>query len=345
MDALFIGLGTMERRRAAGFPPASWRPGGLGSEPPVNTPKAPLVEARDRAQAAMLGVAIGDALGATVEFMTPKEIRTKHGTLREIKGGGWLGLPAGHVTDDTEMTLCIARAIDACGWSLREIADGFAGWLRTRPVDVGNTCRRGIRRYMHDGSLAGPPNDGDAGNGAAMRMAPVALATLGDTALLEEWAIQQAHITHHHPLSDAACVLVGRLLHLACTGWSRSRLRAEADETIARFPNMRFAPYHGLATTYVVDTLQTVLHFFFTTNSFEDCLVATVNQGGDADTTGAIVGALAGAFYGLGGIPGRWIKRLDPTVVKEIDYLSGRLFDRSPLAAGAQSPSGSGVLL
>ncbi len=293
-----------------------------------------LQDVRERAHAALLGFAVGDALGATVEFMTPAEIRVAHGVHREIKGGGWLRLRPGCVTDDTEMSLCVARAIDAVGWSPRGIADRLAAWLRARPVDVGNTCRRGIRRYMLDGTLAGPPSDGDAGNGAAMRMAPVAIASLADGELLDGWAVEQARLTHHHPLSDAACVLIGRLLHLACLGLSRERMRREADAAAARFPPFAFAPYRGLSTAYVADTLQTVLHFFFSTRGFEDCLVGTVNQGGDADTTAAIAGALAGAYYGLEAIPRRWVRRLDRALVEEIALLSSRLVDRSPIGRG-----------
>src|SRR6266511_5873594 len=132
-----------------------------------------LEDIRARARGAFLGLALGDALGATVEFMTAAEIRADHGVHREIVGGGWLHLRAGRVTDDTDMSLCIARAIDAAGgWDLRGVADRFVAWMRARPVDVGSTVRKGIRRYMLDGTLAGPPNEGDAGNGAAMRMVP-----------------------------------------------------------------------------------------------------------------------------------------------------------------------------
>jgi ADP-ribosyl-[dinitrogen reductase] hydrolase len=288
----------------------------------------------DRARAAMLGLAIGDALGATVEFLTRSEIRAQYGVLREIQGGGWLHLRPGEVTDDTQMSLCIARSIDEVGWSPADIAERFATWLRSRPPDVGNTCRRGIRRYLQTGLLEVPPNEGDAGNGAAMRMVPVAIASLADTALLERWAVEQAHLTHHHPLSDAACALVGRLLHLACIGHSWYRLRREAQGVAARFPALEFTPYRGLSTAYVADTLPTVLHYFFTTRSFEECLIATVNQGGDADTTGAIVGALAGAYYGSRQIPERWIRQLDRSLVGELSELSRRLLDRSPLAQG-----------
>ncbi len=294
-----------------------------------------LVDVRDRARAAFLGLAVGDALGATVEYMTPSEIRSAHGLHREITGGGWLRLPAGRVTDDTEMSLCIARALAAeGGWSRRAIADRFAAWLRSRPTDVGNTCRRGIRRYLLDGSLEAPPGDGDAGNGAAMRMVPVALFTLADGALLERCAVEQARLTHGHPLSDAGSVLVGRLVHLACLGLSLPRLRDEAAAAAARCPPLRFEPYRGLASGYVADTLQTVLHHFFSTHGFEQCLVATVNQGGDADTTGAIAGAVAGAHYGPEEIPARWLRRLDRELVREIGRLADRLVDLSPLARG-----------
>jgi ADP-ribosyl-[dinitrogen reductase] hydrolase len=282
----------------------------------------------------MLGMAIGDALGASVEFMTPGEIRAKYGVLRDIKGGGWLSLSPGQVTDDTQMALCIARSIASVDWSLRDIAERWVAWLRSRPIDVGNTCRRGIRRYIHDGSLAGPPNEGDAGNGAAMRMAPVAIASLADGALLERWATEQARVTHNHELSDTVCVMVGRLIQLACIGHGRDCLLRDAESIVARHSILRFHPYRSLSSAYVVDTARTVLHYFFSTNSFEECLVATVNQGGDADTAGAIVGAIAGGYYGLEAIPRRWRRRLDRAIAAELAGLSSRLVDRSPLGKG-----------
>jgi ADP-ribosyl-[dinitrogen reductase] hydrolase len=294
-----------------------------------------LPDVHDRARAAFLGLAVGDALGATVEFMTPGEIRAQHGLHAELKGGGWLHLPAGRVTDDTEMSLAIARAIAARGgFELRPVAEELAAWLRGGPTDVGNTCRRGLRRFILDGTLEGPPSAGDAGNGAAMRMLPVALATLASAPLLERHALAQAHLTHHHPLSDAACVLVGRLLHRALLGGSLRQLRRIADDAAARSPPLRFDAYRGLATGYVADTMQTVLHHFFTTPSFEACLVATVNQGGDADTTGAIAGAIAGAYYGPEAIPARWLKRLDRAVTAEVAALAPRLVALSPLGRG-----------
>jgi len=291
-------------------------------------------EVAARARAALLGVALGDALGAPVEFMTSGEIRAKYGVLRELVGGGWLRLKPGQVTDDTEMSLCVGRAIaGAGGWDLAGIAGQFAAWLKTRPVDVGDTCRRGIRNFMLKGDLETPFNQWDAGNGALMRMAPVALFTVGSDELLQSCTIQQAHLTHNHPLSDAACVCYGRLLHLALLGASKSRLRREVDRMLEEFATFRFDPYKGLATGYVVDTFQTVCHFFFRGRDFEECLVGAVNQGGDADTTGAIIGGLAGAYYGLESIPQRWLKRLDKRVAAELVDLAQLLLRLSPLSS------------
>ena len=284
-----------------------------------------------RARGAFIGLAIGDALGAPVEFMTVGEIEAKYGILAEIVGGGWLRLKPGAVTDDTEMSLCIARALVAAqGWSLAGIAANFASWLKSRPVDVGDTCRRGIRSYMLHGRLETPFNQWDAGNGAAMRMLPVALFTLGDPEQLDACVIEQAHLTHNHPLSDAACIWLGRVLHLALTGASKPRLRRELDGLFALHPTFRFDHYRGLATGYVVDTLQTVFHHFFRSRTFEECLVATVNQGGDADTTGAIAGALCGAYYGLEAIPRRWLRKMDKEVVSEVSALAEQLVALSP---------------
>jgi ADP-ribosyl-[dinitrogen reductase] hydrolase len=301
----------------------------------VDAPLPNLRDVRERARAALLGVALGDALGATVEFLTRSEIQAQHGVHRDIVGGGWLHLRPGAVTDDTEMSLCLARAaVAAGGWSRRGAAEQLAAWLRGRPSDVGSTSRRGIRAFILDGTLEVPPSAWDAGNGAAMRMAPVALLTLADRERLERCAVEQAHLTHNHPLSDAACVLVGSLVHLGVLGLPRELLGRRAARLVEAFPAFRYEPYRGLASGYVVDTLQTVLHHFFYTPSFEECLVATVNRGGDADTAGAIAGAIAGAHYGPAALPRRWLKKLDRGLVAELTWLADRLVDLSPLGRG-----------
>ena len=287
-----------------------------------------------KAKAVFLGVALGDALGATTEFMTPHEIKAQYKVHKKIRGGGWLGLKPGHVTDDTEMSLAIAHAlIDAEGWDLKGIADNFLDWMRSKPIDIGSTVRKGIRTYMQQGTLAMPRNDWDAGNGAAMRMAPVALFTLGDDKLLRRCTLEQARLTHNHPLSDAACIALGRMTQAAMLGADRFQLHAMARELIAEYPNFKFNNYKGYASGYVVETLQTVFHYFFATSSFEDCLTGVVNQGGDADTTGAIAGMLAGAFYGFDSLPKAWLKKLNKEVRIEVEQVTERLVDICPWVA------------
>ena len=295
-------------------------------------------EVFSRARAAFLGLALGDALGATTEFMTPGEIRARFKIHRKIVGGGWLHLKAGEVTDDTEMSLAIARALVlAGGWELRGIADNFVAWMRGKPVDIGATCRKGIRNYMLDGVLETPYNEWDAGNGAVMRMAPVALFTLGDEELLTRCAVEQAHITHHHPLSDAACVTVGRMVQRALLGADRFALHALTRELVASPPQFPFQPLsgarRGLRGRDAADRLPLPVHH----RGFRRVPDRGGQPGGDADTTGAIAGMIAGAFYGLDSLPPKWLKKLNPRVREELDDLAVRLVRLSPWSAAGAS--------
>jgi ADP-ribosyl-[dinitrogen reductase] hydrolase len=287
----------------------------------------------DRAMAAFLGFAIGDALGATVEFMTKGEIAAQYGVHREIVGGGWLGLKPGQVTDDTQMALALGRSIIRRGdLDTRDVCEEFAAWLKTGPADVGNTCRRGIRRYIVDGTVEGAFSEGDAGNGAAMRVLPVALATFGEPANAKPWSIAQARITHHHPLSDDACLTLISMMHGILSGQTKPEIQRLGDDLSAKHKAFRFESYPGRSSAFIVDTMQTVLHFYFGTQSFADCLTQTVNQGGDADTTGALAGMLAGATYGLAALPSGWLAKLDRDVATEIRRQVPRLLALSGAA-------------
>jgi ADP-ribosyl-[dinitrogen reductase] hydrolase len=282
----------------------------------------------DRALGAYLGLAVGDALGATVEFMTKGEIQEKYGLHKKMIGGGWLHLAPGQITDDTEMCLCLGRALrNKKGFDIVEVCEQFAAWLKTGPVDVGNTCRRGIRRYITHGTVDGGFCDGDGGNGAAMRNLPVAIATVGRPDLLEEWTIAQSHVTHNHPLSDDAGLALGRMVHGLLKGLGMKEAREEARKLVEKHKIFKFETYRGLSSAYVVDTMQTVLHFYFVTDSFKSCLIEVVNQGGDADTTGALAGMLAGATYGVNEIPSAWLGKLDKAIVEEIKAQVAALLD------------------
>ena len=273
----------------------------------------------DKALGAYLGFACGDALGATVEFMSPKQIQNRYGVHQDIIGGGWLGLEAGQVTDDTQMSLALGQAIiDHQGWNIRAVADNFVAWLESDPPDIGNTCRRGILRYRDNGQLYGQPRDDDAGNGACMRNLPVVLSTLNRPDYFSEWSLQQSHITHHHPLSDAATLTLGKMVNHLVKGRGKDACKQEVEQLTSQYSEFAYSPYPGKASAYIVDTVQTVLHYFFSTDSFEACLIATVNQGGDADTTGALAGMLAGTYYGVEQIPERLLNRLDKQIADEI---------------------------
>lgn len=273
----------------------------------------------EKALGSYVGLAVGDSLGATVEFMTEREIAATYRVHRDLIGGGWLHLKPGDVTDDTQMSLALGDAIVAGKqWDTKRVAKSFVAWLRSKPPDIGNTCRRGIRRFMTDGSLHGEPCEGDGGNGAAMRNLPVVLSTLYDEEAFVTQSLDQAHITHWHELSDAGTLGLGRITRALLTGADFAEALRLATSLVEAYPRFKYKPWPGNASGYIVDTVQTVLEAFHTTDSFESCVVKAVNRGGDADTTGALAGQLAGALYGIRAIPTRWIRRLDPEVLDAI---------------------------
>jgi ADP-ribosyl-[dinitrogen reductase] hydrolase len=270
----------------------------------------------NRAIAAYLGLAIGDTLGATVEFMTPREIAAQYGTHDTLCGGGWLHLKPGQVTDDTTMSLALGNAILAHGKvDALAAAQAFDEWMRAKPVDIGNTVRRNLLQFRKTGSPEAPYSDNDAGNGAAMRVLPVALATFGQTEKVVRAACRaQAHVTHHCTLSDAACECLVFMVQNAIRGADRNYLLHQyAHPLAARFLEFKFRAVRQQhnPSGYVADTMKAVFQGFFDTDNFRDCLIDVVNRGGDADTTGAIAGMLAGAVYGLEGIPPAWLRGLD----------------------------------
>ena len=279
------------------------------------TPLNPAPPLLDRAAAAYLGLAVGYALGATVEFLTPNEIRQRHGVHRALSGGGWLHLKAGQVTDDTTMSLALGEAILARGGiEARAAAEAFDQWMRAKPVDIGNTVRRNLIQFRKTGNPEAVACEHDAGNGAMMRVLPVALACFGARPAMTILASRaQAHVTHHNTLSDAACEALIFMVQDFLAGHDVDRLHRErAEELVRQQPLFAFhRKRRDNPSGYVVETMQAVLQAFSTTDSFEACLIDVVNRGGDADTTGAIAGMLAGARYGLAGIPCDWLQFLD----------------------------------
>jgi ADP-ribosyl-[dinitrogen reductase] hydrolase len=273
----------------------------------------------NRAIAAYLGLAIGDALGATVEFMTPREITAQYGVHDTLRGGGWLHLKPGQVTDDTTMSLALGGSILAQGKvDALAATQAFDAWMRAKPVDIGNTVRRNLLQFRKTGNPEAPYSNHDAGNGAAMRVLPVALATFGQPEEAVRAACRaQAHVTHNCALSDAACECLMFMVQDAFRGADNNHLlHQHAHPLVAQYPEFKFRSVKlgSNPSGYIVDTLQTVFQSFFDTDNFRDCLIDVVNRGGDADTTGAIAGMLAGALYGLDEIPEAWLKTLDANI-------------------------------
>lgn len=278
---------------------------------------------QQRAIGAYLGMAVGDALGATVEFMTPREIQANYGVHDRIIGGGWLRLRPGQVTDDTTMALALGQSILECGRvDAYHAALAFDNWMRSKPVDIGNTVRRGILHFRQSGTPESPYSEHAAGNGACMRCLPVALYTLGHS---PEDVIRasraQAHITHHNELSDAGTECVITMIQSALQGASLyDLLHGPVKQMIKQYPSFRFQERRqDNPSGFIVHTLRAVFDGLFDSLSFEDCLIEVVNRGGDADTTGAIAGMLAGAIYGVEAIPVRWLVAMEGAVIKQCE--------------------------
>jgi len=251
--------------------------------------------------------------------MTPREIAAQYGVHDTLRGGGWLHLKPGQVTDDTTMSLALGASITAQGGvDALASAQAFDAWMRAKPVDIGNTVRRNLLQFRKTGNPEAPYSDHDAGNGAAMRVLPVALATFGQAEDTVRAACRaQAHVTHYCALSDAACECLVFMVQDALRGADKNQLlHRHAHPLVAQFPEFKFRAVRQSRNPsgYIVETLQAVFQSFFDTDDFRDCLIDVVNRGGDADTTGAIAGMLAGALYGLVAIPDKWLKTLDSGV-------------------------------
>ena len=284
----------------------------------------------DVARGALYGVAVADALGATLEFMSAAEIARRYGTLRDIVGGGWLALRPGQVTDDTEMTLAVAEGIaEQPDAPVEAVGRRFIEWLDTQPRDVGRTCavalnyarRRGwadAARFAHD-DLGGR----SAGNGSLMRSAYPGLR-YADRAQALRVAVELSRMTHYDPLASEACELYTAAI------WDMARGGVPARQALkAAFGGTRYqAALAGQArlapTGFVVDTLNCALDAVARTSSLEDAIVRAVNLGGDADTVGAVAGGLAGAMYGYDSIPTRWREALDVRTRARLDAAAER---------------------
>jgi ADP-ribosyl-[dinitrogen reductase] hydrolase len=307
---------------------------------------------RDRYRGALLGLAVGDALGTTLEFKAPGTFKP----ITDMLGGGPFGLKPGQWTDDMSMALCLAESlIEKRGFDPKDQMDRYCRWWREGYLsstgtcfDIGITVRTALAEYLQTAEpFAGSTDPFSAGNGSLMRLAPVPLAFRQNVELTIHNAGESSRTTHAAPTTIDACRYFAGLLLGALEGrskeellssffypgpeedyWKRHPLSPEIAE-IANGSFKRKQPPAIIGTGFVVRSLEAALWAFYCSDSFREGALRAVNLGNDADTTGAIYGQLAGAFYGVNAIPGEWLERL--TMREFIREKADALFDFSTI--------------
>lgn len=249
----------------------------------------------DRKKGALYGLAIGDALGAAVEFSPPGTFEPVTG----YRGGGLHGLKPGEWTDDTSMALALAFSLSS-GWDLDHQLECWCQWkyqgrwsVNGKCFDIGNATNKALHRHTYQELSwheCGLSEDHACGNGSIMRLAPIPilLAEKGPV-FVGHAAALSGSCTHSNPLCLRYCETMGRMMAKYII------LGKRGNATTLAGP--------GKGTGYVIDCFESAMWAFFSTDSFEDAVLKAVNLGNDADTTGAVCGQIAGSYYGLSGIP------------------------------------------
>lgn len=299
----------------------------------------------DKILGSLLGVAIGDALGATVEFCTADEIRYRYGRLTEITGGGAFGIKAGDVTDDTQMTIAVAEGIiraEESAVSITEaIGSEFIEWYLSNPPDVGMTCQTAIK--IAGGNLRGGMKPEAAwrdaaqataiiqggktdGNGALMRTIYPALYYANKRRAVYV-ADVQSQLTHAGKVSRTTCrdyvSVIYDLVHAENQSAAIEQMEEGFSEYDADVMRLTAIPF---PTGYSLNSLGHAIGSVYNSASFEGAVTDAVNLGGDADTIGAITGGLAGALYGAQAIPERWRRALNAEITVKLTKLADAAF-------------------
>ena len=299
---------------------------------------------RDRALGAMLGLAVGDAVGTTLEFAA----RDSHPRLTDMVGGGPFRLEAGYWTDDTSLALALLDSLSANPLlDEGDLMQRFVRWHEEGEYsatggcfDIGITTRQALARWKQTGNpVAGSTDPGTAGNGSLMRLAPVSIRHWQDRERLRDVAARQSRTTHGAPEAVDACVAYADILGDAIAGKPRSHMmQARAGDYTGAIATIMAGSWRGKrrkeirSSGYVTHSLEAALWCVGRTASFEEAVLLAANLAEDADTTAAITGQLAGALYGASGIPERWRRKL--AWEDRITRMAVHLFDAG-LAASA----------
>ncbi len=284
-----------------------------------------------------MGLAVGDALGTTLEF-SARDSLPHHA---DITGGGPFHLKPGQWTDDTSMALALAESLVAHpAFDPRDLMDRFVAWADTGAYSCTGTCfdigiatRGALARYGRTGDpFAGSVAPDTAGNGSLMRLAPAVLHTLDDPQSGQSLAAAQSRTTHGATQAVQGCVLFAEILRTAIlTGSKAKALNPRPWDGDPAITAVAAGQWRGKlrsairSSGYVVDTLEAALWAVDQTDSFEAALVLAVNLGDDADTVGAVTGQLAGAIYGVSAMPDAWTSKIAwrEKIVALADRLAG----------------------
>ena len=301
----------------------------------MNTPTL-----HNRYLGAMLALACGDAVGTSVEFSP----RGSFEPVTEMTGGGPFGLQPGQWTDDTSMALCLAEslilkgAFDPADQMVRYLNWWQWGYLSSTGTcfDIGGTVRSALASFQETGNpWSGSTAPDTAGNGSLMRLVPVVLFAYPDVEAALACATDSSRTTHAAPEAVESCQLFAALLSSALAGTPKEALMGSMAYRPVEPRLVELASGNFIAKTeqqirgtgYCVESLEAALWCFFHTDSLEEAVLRAVNLGEDADTTGAIVGQLAGAYYGAQAIPPAWLNAL--AMRGDIEELAGKLFERA----------------
>ncbi len=278
----------------------------------------------DKYRGCLLGLAVGDAIGTTVEFQP----RGSFAPVIDMIGKGVFNLLPGQWTDDTSMALCLATSlVEKNGFDPQDQMERYLRWLDDgylsstgRCFDIGNATHQALERFRSTGNpTSGSTHPSQAGNGSLMRLAPVALFYAPSESRAKSFAGKSSRTTHGSAECVQACSLFAVMLVRALNGDDKETI-VKLEDSVGKYPEKILAIARGeyknkpiqqiRGSGYVVDALEAALWCFWKTESFSDAVLAAANLGDDADTTAAICGQIAGAYYGQSGIPAHWLEKL-----------------------------------
>lgn len=291
----------------------------------------------DRFRGCLLGLAAGDAVGAAVEYLP----RGTFPPLTDVSGGGPFKLRPGQWTDDTSMAMCLGLSLAETGrFDPRDQMCRYICWRDWGYLSSTGTCFDicgTVTRAIHGFSLTGNPFSGptdplSAGNGSIMRLAPVPMFYYPERDLALHYSAESSRTTHGAGECLDACRLLGDIIFRALDGREKEEvLFGTSPALLGTGPvralargDYRFKPEECVrGSGYVVECLEAALWCFLGADSFEGSVLRAANLGDDADTTAAVCGQVAGAFYGESGIPRAWLEKL--AMRDEIAELADRL--------------------